>query len=43
MTNQPTMLDALSYLTDSTFVAFVALTLVVFLALKAVNRIGGRS
>ena len=37
------MLDALSYLTDSTFVSFVALTLAVFLTLKAVNRIGGRS
>ena len=43
MTNAPTMLDALSYLTDSTFVSFVALTLVVFFTLRAVNRIGGRS
>jgi hypothetical protein len=43
MTNTPTMLDALSYLTDSTFVSFVALTLVVFFTLRAVNRIGGRS
>jgi hypothetical protein len=37
------MLDTLSYLTDSTFVSFVALTLVVFIALKTINRIGGRS
>jgi hypothetical protein len=42
MTNAPTMLDTLSYLTDSTFVSFVALTLVVFIALKTINRIGGR-
>jgi hypothetical protein len=37
------MLEALSYLTDTTFVSIVALTFSVFLALEAINRIGGRS
>ena len=42
MTNTPTMLEALSYLTDTTFVSVVALTFSVFIALEAINRIGGR-
>jgi hypothetical protein len=37
------MLEALSYLTDTTFVSVVALTFSVFLALEAINRIGSRS
>ena len=37
------MLEVLSYLTDTTFTTFAALTLVVFFTLRAVNRIGGRS
>jgi hypothetical protein len=43
MTNTPTTLEVLSYLTDSTFMSAVALTLAVFIALEAINRIGGRS
>jgi hypothetical protein len=44
MTNTtPTTLEVLSYLTDTTFVSIVALTFSVFLALEAINRIGGRS
>jgi hypothetical protein len=44
MTNTtPTMLEALSYLTDTTFVSVVALTFSVFIALEVINRIGGRS
>lgn len=43
MTNTPTMLEALSYLTDSTFMSAVAVTLAVFIALEVINRIGGRS
>jgi hypothetical protein len=43
MTNTPTTLEVLSYLTDSTFMSAVALTLAVFIALEVINRIGGRS
>ncbi len=43
MTNTPTMLEVMSYLTDTTFVSVVALTFSVFLALEVINRIGGRS
>ena len=44
MTNTtPTMLEALGYLTDTTFVSIVALTFSVFIALEVINRIGGRS
>jgi hypothetical protein len=38
----PTPLEVLSYLTDTTFVPFAALTIILFVALNAVNRIGGR-
>lgn len=41
MTNTTT-LEILSYLTDSTFMSAVALTFAVFIALEAINRIGGR-
>jgi hypothetical protein len=41
MTNTTT-LEILSYLTDTTFVSVVALTFSVFIALEAINRIGGR-
>ena len=41
MTNTPTMLEVMSYLTDTTFVSVVALTFSVFLALEAINKIGG--
>ena len=37
------MLEALSYLTDTTFVSVVALTFSVFIALEVINRIGRRS
>lgn len=37
-----TTLEALSYLTDSTFMSVVALTVSVFIALEFINRIGGR-
>jgi hypothetical protein len=37
----PTLLEVASYLTDTTFVSFVALTFSVFIALEVVNRIGG--
>jgi hypothetical protein len=43
MTNTPTMLEVMSYLTDTTFVSIVALTFSVFIALEVINRIGGRS
>ncbi len=36
------MLEALSHLTDSTFMSVVALTFGVFIVLEAINRIGGR-
>jgi len=42
MTNTPTLLEIASYLTDGTFVYVVALTFSVFIALEAINRIGGR-
>ena len=42
MTNTPTTLEVLSYLTDSTFMSVVALTFAVFITLEAINRIGGR-
>ena len=35
-------LEVLSYLTDSTFMSVVALVFGTFIALEAVNRIGGR-
>ncbi len=35
------MLEALSYLTDSTFMSVAALTVAVFITLEAINRIGG--
>ena len=35
-------LEALTYLTDSTFMSIVALTVSVFIALEFINRIGGR-
>lgn len=35
-------LEVLSYLTDPTFTAVVALTLGTFVALEAINKIGGR-
>ena len=35
-------LEALTYLTDSTFMSVVALTVSVFIALEFINRIGGR-
>ena len=34
-------LEALTYLTDSTFMSIVALTVSVFIALEFINRIGG--
>jgi hypothetical protein len=37
------MLEALSYLTDTTFVSVVALTFSVFIALEVISKIGGRS
>lgn len=37
------MLEALSHLTDTTFMSVVVLTLAVFITLEAINRIGGRS
>ena len=37
-----TPLEAFAYLTDSTFVSIVALTVVLAVALEALNRIGGR-
>jgi hypothetical protein len=40
--HNPTPLEVLSYLTDTTFVSVVALTLSVFIALELINRIGGR-
>jgi hypothetical protein len=43
MTNTPTMLEALSYLTDTTFVSIVALTFSVFITLEVISRLGGRS
>ena len=42
MTNTPTILEALSHLTDTTFMSVVVLTLAVFIALEAINKIGGR-
>ena len=38
----PTPLEIVSYLTDSTFMSVVALTVSVFIALEFINRIGGR-
>jgi len=38
----PTPLEVLSYLTDATFVSFALFFLTGFIALNAVNRIGGR-
>ncbi len=38
----PTLLEVLSYLTDSTFMSAVVLTVSVFIALEFINRIGGR-
>ena len=35
-------LEALSYLTDATFMSLVVLLVVGFVALNAINRIGGR-
>ena len=43
MTNTPTMLEALSYLTDTTFVSIVALTFSVFITLEVISRLGCRS
>lgn len=37
-----TALEVLSYLTDATFTTVVLLTLGTFLALEAINKIGGR-
>ena len=37
-----TLVEALSYLTDSTFMSIIALTVSVFIALEFINRIGGR-
>jgi hypothetical protein len=41
MTN-PTPLEVLSYLTDGTFVTVVAVLVIGFIILNALNRIGGR-
>ena len=38
----PTPLEVLSYLTDATFMSLVGLLVVGFIALNAINRIGGR-
>jgi hypothetical protein len=38
----PTPLEIVTYLTDSTFMSIVALTVSVFIALEFINRIGGR-
>jgi hypothetical protein len=38
----PTPLEIVTYLTDSTFMSAVALTVSVFIALEFINRIGGR-
>jgi hypothetical protein len=35
-------LEALSYLTDTTFMSLVGLLVVGFIALNAINKIGGR-
>jgi hypothetical protein len=37
----PTLLEVLSYLTDTTFVSVVVLTIGTFIALQFINRIGG--
>jgi hypothetical protein len=37
------MLEALSYLTDTTFVSVVALTFSVFITLEVISRLGCRS
>ena len=36
-----TLVEALTYLTDSTFMSAVALTVSVLIALEFINRIGG--
>jgi hypothetical protein len=38
----PTMLEVLSYLTDSTFMSATAVIFAAFIALEAINRIGDR-
>lgn len=38
---QPTLLEVLSYLTDTVFTTVVVLTLGTFAALNAINKIGG--
>jgi len=38
----PTPLEVLSYLTDATFVSLVVLLVVGFVALNAINKIGGQ-
>jgi hypothetical protein len=38
----PTPLEVISYLTDATFVSLVVLLVVGFIALNAINKIGGR-
>jgi hypothetical protein len=37
----PTLLEVLSYLTDTTFVSVVVLTIGTFAALQFINKIGG--
>ena len=37
----PTPLEIVTYLTDTTFMSAVALTVSVFIALEFINRIGG--
>jgi hypothetical protein len=37
----PTPLEIVTYLTDSTFMSIVALTVSVFIALEFINKIGG--
>jgi|LauGreDrversion2_6_1035139.scaffolds.fasta_scaffold386354_2 hypothetical protein len=38
----PTPLEVISYLTDATFVSLVVLLVIGFIALNAINKIGGR-
>jgi hypothetical protein len=38
---QPTLLEVLSYLTDTVFTTVVVLTIGTFAALNAINKIGG--
>ena len=39
---QPTPLEVLSYLTDTTFMSLTGMIVVGFILLNAINRIGGR-